>query len=227
MSRLYYFLMGLMLLITGADLSAREDFDLASLAVPDSVEADSGYNRLLQHYNYYCIKGDKFPEFDRDSLAALFRRPSFFSMTVNLMREENDPVNNIMYKDAPLLWADSVPNILLNCTDKEIVYSIVDRLLLYGEIRWFYVLWESCDINKLHNYQSYKRSLVEKGNFLILAEFAVICHNSKNGREKKKLLREINRLSPQSARYLKELFSTHETISYSEYTFEYFEELVK
>ena len=82
--------MGLMLLITGADLSAREDFDLASLAVPDSVEADSGYNRLLQHYNYYCIKGDKFPEFDRDSLAALFRRPSFFSMTVNLMREEKE-----------------------------------------------------------------------------------------------------------------------------------------
>lgn len=217
----------LMLLVLSYDLSAQDDIAFSSFAIPDSVEADTGYNRMLQRYLYQCVRGDECLEFNRDSLATLFRKPSFFSCSVNLMISENDAKNNIMYKDNPLLWADSVQNILYNCTDKEVVYSIVDYLLAMGESRGLSTVWEYCDIKKLQHYQAYKRHLAVSRNYLILSELAVICHNSLNKREERKLLSLIRNISPESESYLQNLFIAHQFISYFDYSFDYFEEMLR
>lgn len=195
-----------------------------SFDVSREVEPDDGYNRLLSRYVLSCIRDGNIPLCDEDSLSVLFTRPSFRNVSVYLINPLNEKVANVLYPDSKMLWEDMSNQLLINCSNEDMIYSVTDSLLSLGFSNGIIALWNKCDVSRLMSYPLYKKCLRgEDREVGCLADLVIVNHNSGNEKEVRRLLRRINRLSPPTCKYLRVVVSELRTIHYYDYIFNQFE----
>lgn len=192
--------------------------------IPNSVESDNGYRKLLGEYISLSMRCNDCTVLNSDSLEMLFVRPSFEQSLLYLCTPENYSKSNIYYEDDSR-WEESLPYLISNCSNKNVQYMIADELLSQGLHIGLVALWDSCDIDKLPHYDSYKRELVSQQKYYLLGDLAVIAHNAKNKKECDKLLRIIRKHHKLFYQFLKRYIDENECLSFYSYESFFNEEL--
>lgn len=190
------------------------------------VEPDYEYNQLLRKYLYSTVRGEGVSSFSHDSLSALFGRPSFKMASIEIMNPENAGRLNVVYPESLMTWDDSVTQVLLCCTNDNVVYEVADSLLATGYSKGMIALWDECDVNRLISYPKYFQLIKGTPSELAeLTELAIINHNSDNRREVKRIMRQIGALSKDTKHALRKLLRSIQFIDYTSYLCNYFDYL--
>lgn len=200
--------------IEDSNKSCEDVHDIYPIA--KSVEPNSGYRNLLGKYISLSMRANDCDELNGDSLKILFVRPSFEQSLLYLCTPENYSTSNIYYEDDSR-WKESLPYLISNCTNKDVQYEIADELLGQGLDVGLIALWNSCDIGKLQNYDSYIGKLVSEQNYYLLGDIAIIAHNAKKEKECGKLLRMIKKHHKPFWQFLKRYIGKNECLSFYYY----------
>lgn len=193
------------------------------LIIPKKIEADTGFNSLMNRYFYLCLMGDCTNNLNQDSLLLLFKRQSFKDLSFELLTSKDllKQINEFYrYEEFERIDEYSV-NILYNCTDSNTVYYITDSLLKVDNEKGLVALWQKCNIQNLKNYNLYKQRVIDsKRRVYYLVELVIINHNSKNYRERDMLMGYLKKKDKKLFKRLNNLFHEEDFIDYPTYLFD-------
>lgn len=82
-------------------------------------------------------------------------------------------------------------NLLYNCTDTTVLYSIANDLLLNKNVLGLLGIWNNCRVSKLPAYRQFVKWCCEKRQQEIIVMLVIINHNNGNIMEEKRLLKYV------------------------------------
>ena len=193
------------------------------LIIPNKIEADTGFNSLMNRYFYLCLMGDPTNNLNPDSLLLLFKRQSFKDLSFELLTSTDllKQLNEFYrYEEFERIDEYSV-NILYNCSDSNTVYYIADSLLNVDNGKGLVALWENCNIQHLKNYNLYKQRVIDsKRRVYDLAALVIINHNNKNYRERDMLMGYLKKKDKKIFKRLNIFLNEEDFIDYPTYLFD-------
>ena len=87
---------------------------------------------------------------------------------------------NIFYPESHETWDDYKINLLYNCADTTVLYSIANDLLLKKNVLGLLGIWNNCRVSKLPAYRQFVKWCCEKRQKEIIVMLVIINHNNGN-----------------------------------------------
>ncbi|MEZ7748021.1 hypothetical protein [Prevotella jejuni] len=178
------------------------------------MESNKSFNTLLGRYLHLSMTNESTDTLNKDSLSILFSRPSFKELVKFMLIKDREDLN-IFYPESHETWDDYKINLLYNCTDTTILYSIANDLLLKKNVLGLLGIWNNCRVSKLPAYRQFVKWCCEKRQQEIIVMLVIINHNNGNIIEEKRLLKYVktHNLYPR----LRLLLQKKRIISYYDY----------
>lgn len=191
-------------------------------------EPDSGYNRLLSQYVYRSLINETINNTSKDSLLALFKRPSFKKCIVFICNNY-DQFLEIFYPDSPEIRYDYTANLLYNCSDTTILNNIVSDLLYSNNDIGLLGIWKNYPTyNKIPGYNEFEKWAIDNSNIYTISELIIINHNVHDFISRDRLLLKLKKIlirEPKLWKSLNCLLNNNEFISYEQWLNSFYESI--
>ncbi len=178
------------------------------------IESDKKWRRQLEKYLYKSFIDykvcDKIPD-------TLYIRDSFVKMVLYIY-EDKEFLKNSIY-DYESRWRESYTNMLLYCTNVNVLYKLTDSLLKRNINDGLVILWDK-DISKLGMINNYIK--MNSQDFYKMAELVIIYHNIGQIDKRDELLKGIIPLKKKESEILQRLISRDGKVDYFTYMEEMF-----
>ena len=187
----------------------------SGIYISDKIEKNTDTKELLKKYISKCLlENDYCKEINYNPL---FKHPSF-EKTVIYIYTSNDFLKNNIFEDESR-WKENYLNLLIHCTDQNVLLSLCDELLRRGIDDGIVALFdkEKVNLKYIHNY-----IVSNSDNFYKLSLLAIYFKNTSDEKSLNEILKYINNLSPksydvESKNNLFELLKKEDKIEYEEY----------
>ena len=156
--------------------------------ISNDMESNKIFNTLLGRYLHLSMTNESTDTLNKDSLSILFSRPSFKELVKFMLIKDREDLN-IFYPESHETWDDYKINLLYNCTDTTVLYSIANDLLLNKNVLGLLGIWNNCRVSKLPAYRQFVKWCCEKRQQEIIVMLVIINHNNGNIMEEKRLLK--------------------------------------